>query len=66
MLKEYRANCENELKSLVEKSNQKELSVMRSDSKNFMELAKYVLKQDDTVLFSGNFEEMKEFIMQGM
>lgn len=66
MLKEYRANCENELKSLVEKSNQKELSVMRSDSKNFMELAKYVLKQNDAALFNGNFEEMKEFIMQGM
>lgn len=58
ILKEYRINCEKELNSLID------LSLIHSNPNDFMKLAKYVLNQNDTVLFKGNFDEMKEFILE--
>lgn len=64
ILKEYRINCEKELNSLIEKINREDLSLIHSNQNDFMKLAKYILKQNDTVLFKGNFDKMKEFILE--
>lgn len=64
ILKEYRASCEKELDSLIKKIGNENLSILHLHPNDFTRLQKHVLKQNDSVLFKGNFEEMKEFILE--
>ena len=66
LLKEYRKNCLNELNTLLDKCNKSDLSVIQVNPNNFMKLAKYGIRQNDSVIFCSEFDDMKEFIINGI
>lgn len=62
ILRQYRRECEKELKELLVKKNLV-YEVINISTNNMLKLAKYRLMDADRVIHIANFEEMKEFII---
>ena len=66
ILKEYREKCLKELNSILKKKSKDNLYIIQSKfkMKNWIDLAKYTVKTDKEILFEGNFEDTKDYLLK--